>query len=372
MNRRRLLTRTHRSTARGLVAAVVCAVLALATLVATTRLANAADTAYTFTEQKFDGTTFPGTDRSTTGSWTKQCTPVPPGAGCSAVATTSSTDYTQSDLTFKPNTVLPTDLQNVTLTFTEAADLDGQDDSLHVWATPPGAGSQGNDLRYLFDANDPDGDGSKLTSTPTTYSVPITGCVFIRDVTFFSDPPEPPPPGWAANIVQGSTFDMERLDLQPYFDRLMARMIEGPAAVDVTWHRDGPVYGDRRLVSQRLGQRAFQGVVLSAYSYRCAVTGDKIRPVLQAAHIRPLPPGGEHRLDNGLLLRSDVHTLFDRGYVGVDTTYHLMVSPRLRQEFGNGEEFYSRAAAKEPIAVPTKRETDRIGSSWSGIWTRCS
>ena len=39
----------------------------------------------------------------------------------------------------------------------------------------------------------------------------------------------------------------------------------------------------------------------------------RIRPVLQAAHIRPLPAGGEHRLDNGLLLRSDVHTLYDRG-----------------------------------------------------------
>src|SRR5436309_7385599 len=85
-------------------------------------------------------------------------------------------------------------------------------------------------------------------------------------------------------------------------------------------HHPGPVYGDPRLVPQRLAQRAFQGVVLDAYRYRCAVTGDKIRPVLQAAHIRPLPQGGEHRLDNGLLLRSDVHTLFDRGYLGVDTS----------------------------------------------------
>lgn len=103
------------------------------------------------------------------------------------------------------------------------------------------------------------------------------------------------------------------------------------------------------------GQRAFQGVVLSAYGYRCAVTGDKIRPVLQAAHIRPLPQGGEHRLDNGLLLRSDVHTLFDRGYLGVDPKLRLLVSPRLRREFGNGEEFYARALSGEPIATPNRR-----------------
>ncbi len=81
------------------------------------------------------------------------------------------------------------------------------------------------------------------------------------------------------------------------------------------WHRGGPVYGDHRLTPQRLGQRAFQAVVLGAYERGCAVTGDKIRPVLQAAHIRPLPAGGEHRLDNGLLLRSDVHALYDSGYL---------------------------------------------------------
>jgi hypothetical protein len=46
-------------------------------------------------------------------------------------------------------------------------------------------------------------------------------------------------------------------------------------------------------------------VVLDAYHRRCAVTGTHIPPVLQAAHIRPVEHGGEHRLDNGLLLRSD-------------------------------------------------------------------
>jgi putative restriction endonuclease len=80
--------------------------------------------------------------------------------------------------------------------------------------------------------------------------------------------------------------------------------------------------------------------------------------VLQAAHIRPLPMGGEHRLDNGLLLRSDVHTLFDRGYLGIDPKHRLVVSPRLREEFGNGEEFYARASSNEPISMPT-RHADR-------------
>lgn len=97
----------------------------------------------------------------------------------------------------------------------------------------------------------------------------------------------------------------------------------------------------------------FQAKVLDAYSRRCSITGDKIRPVLQAAHIRPLLAGGEHRLDNGLLLRSDVHTLFDRGYLGVDPKYRLLVSRRLREEFGNGEQLYARAG--QTITVPERR-----------------
>jgi putative restriction endonuclease len=66
--------------------------------------------------------------------------------------------------------------------------------------------------------------------------------------------------------------------------------------------------------------------ILDSYYRRCAISGTHIPPVLQAAHIRPVTKGGEHRLDNGLLLRSDIHTLFDRGYLGVDPQHRLLVS----------------------------------------------
>ncbi|MFD0583144.1 HNH endonuclease [Dactylosporangium darangshiense] len=66
--------------------------------------------------------------------------------------------------------------------------------------------------------------------------------------------------------------------------------------------------------------------------------------------------GGEHRLDNGLLLRSDVHIMFDRGYLSVDPKHRLLVSPRLRDDFGNGEEFYSRSGMQ--IVLP-ERKADR-------------
>ncbi len=91
-------------------------------------------------------------------------------------------------------------------------------------------------------------------------------------------------------------------------------------------------------------------MVADVYRRRCAVTGEKALPVLQAAHIRPYAEGGEHRVDNALLLRSDLHILFDRGYVTVTPEYRLEVSRRLKADFDNGEEYLARHG--QPIWVP--------------------
>ena len=119
------------------------------------------------------------------------------------------------------------------------------------------------------------------------------------------------------------------------------------------WHRAGPVFGDLRLAPYLLGQSSFKAVVLDAYQRRCAISGTHIPPVLQAAHIRPITAGGEHRLANGLLLRSDVHTLFDCGYLGIDPKFRLRVSSRLRADFSNGDQFYARAG--QVIELPERR-----------------
>jgi putative restriction endonuclease len=185
---------------------------------------------------------------------------------------------------------------------------------------------------------------------------PLIGCLFVRDVRFFSpDVAMAPPPGFARNIVQGKSYDLAEPSVAPYFADLMQLTLGAAVELDFSqpWHRPGPVFGDPRLAPYRLGQRSFQAVVLDAYQRRCAITGTHISPVLQAAHIRPVASGGEHRLDNGLLLRSDVHTLFDRGYLGVDPKYRLLVSPRLREDFSNGDQFY--AMARNVIGLPERR-----------------
>ena len=58
--------------------------------------------------------------------------------------------------------------------------------------------------------------------------------------------------------------------------------------------------------------------------------------MLEAAHIKPYGSGGPHVPENGLLLRSDLHTLFDQGYMTVDADeLKAVISSRIREEFEN-------------------------------------
>jgi putative restriction endonuclease len=186
---------------------------------------------------------------------------------------------------------------------------------------------------------------------------PVIGCLFIRDPVFFAEGAAvaPPPDYPRSGAMQGKSYDLAREPAAGYFRDLIQRLLGVTVDIDLArpWHRAGPAFGDPRLSPYRLGQQAFQAVVLDAYHRRCAITGSKIRPVLQAAHIRPVTEGGEHRLDNGLLLRSDIHTLFDRGYLGIDSGYRLRVSARLREEFANGDQYYARAG--QVITLPAHR-----------------
>jgi len=63
--------------------------------------------------------------------------------------------------------------------------------------------------------------------------------------------------------------------------------------------------------------------------------------VLEAAHIKPYSANGPHAVGNGLLLRTDIHKLFDKGYVTVSPDDHrFVVSRRLHDDYENGRTYY--------------------------------
>jgi len=194
---------------------------------------------------------------------------------------------------------------------------------------------------------------------------PIIGSVLLNDVRFFpEEETEPAPADFAKSIVQGKTYLAQESGALPLIDFLVNKLaiqVTGPPSDSEVPTIDGPVFGELREVRPRLGQGGFKALVHGAYRDQCSITGHKIRPTLQAAHILPVGKGGVHRLDNGLLLRSDVHTMFDRGYLGVDPEFKLRVSRRVRDEFGNGDEFYEREGSI--IALP-ERPIERPNSEF--------
>lgn len=96
----------------------------------------------------------------------------------------------------------------------------------------------------------------------------------------------------------------------------------------------------------RHGQGLFRAQLLMAYNKRCAVTGSLAVPALDAAHIHPYGGVATNKITNGLLLRTDVHKLFDLGLIAVDTrSMTELVSPILQgTEY---EEFHGR-----PLLLP--------------------
>lgn len=92
-----------------------------------------------------------------------------------------------------------------------------------------------------------------------------------------------------------------------------------------------PAGGHREaLVRVRNGQSKFRKDLMKLYGLRCAVTGPCPAAVLQAAHLRAFAKHGTHDLDEGLLLRSDLHQLFDSGLMAIEpTTRSVVLAPSL-------------------------------------------
>jgi HNH endonuclease len=167
------------------------------------------------------------------------------------------------------------------------------------------------------------------------------GCILLQGPFFLDDQDWiPAPADFHKNIVQGKTYDLTAGAGRELWEEVLLRLRRlGHADIEREW-TEPPMFREGVSARQRLGQGMFRILIADLYQRRCAVTGEKALPVLEAAHIRPVADGGMHQIENGLLLRSDVHTLFDRGYVAVSPGYKFRVSRRLRVDFDNGEQYF--------------------------------
>ena len=140
------------------------------------------------------------------------------------------------------------------------------------------------------------------------------------------------PPSWSPNIVSFKTYntgDAEGMALwEAVNDRLNA--LHSPVIREA-----GAQFGEPQLL-----------------------------PALEAAHIRPYGEGGEHEPRNGLLLRRDIHSLFDAGYVTVTPSLHFEVSRQIKEEFENGRDYYALHGQKIRAPEEISQRPDPVALTW--------
>ncbi len=167
---------------------------------------------------------------------------------------------------------------------------------------------------------------------------------------------------WPRNVVSFKTYSTADTEGMHLWDKIQDAISVAPSLGFSA--PPAPRYGEPTLVRPRLGQGAFRILVTDNYHRRCAVTRERTLPALEAAHIRPFAEGGEHEAPNGVLLRRDLHSLFDAGYVTITPDLHFEVSRRIKEEFENGGQYYELHGRE--IALPDDRRSrpDRAALEW--------
>jgi putative restriction endonuclease len=192
------------------------------------------------------------------------------------------------------------------------------------------------------------------------------GCIQLVSPVFFQpDRWIPQPRDWHVRTQTAASYDLATGEGRRVWEACLAEAtaiaVSQPSLLP---EERGPRYGQPRPIRPRLGQATFRIAVLDAYGRGCAVTGEHSLPALEASHIQPYAADGPHEVRNGVLLRADLHRLFDTGYVTVTPDLRLEISARLRQDYQNGRSYYPLQGATVQVPSTPWHRPDNAFLEW--------
>jgi hypothetical protein len=115
-----------------------------------------------------------------------------------------------------------------------------------------------------------------------------------------------------------------------------------------------------RAIRLRRGQPTFRASLLEAYGGRCAITGCPVVDVLEAAHITPYLGSLTNHVSNGLLLRTDLHTLFDCGLLAIEpSTRTVVIAQALKASSYAKLDGKALRQPKDATGAPSRRNLER-------------
>jgi putative restriction endonuclease len=118
-----------------------------------------------------------------------------------------------------------------------------------------------------------------------------------------------------------------------------------------------------RSIVARLGQPKFRSELFAAYGGRCAISGCNVRAVLEAAHIRPYLGTHTNSVSNGLLLRADLHTLFDLGLLKIEPTSRKVVLAEALEKSEYGR--FNHTIIRQPVLAQDAPTADNLNYAWT-------
>ncbi|MDQ1847704.1 HNH endonuclease [Gemmobacter fulvus] len=147
---------------------------------------------------------------------------------------------------------------------------------------------------------------------------------------------------------------------------MRANAVDAEARKDIQSAKDARNYA-LVTIARRRGQAAFRNTLLKVYNSKCCITGCDFVPALEAAHIRPYL--GEHSniASNGLLLRGDIHTLFDLGFLAIGDQYNIILAKSLASSDAYHGLYGKRISLPSHIDDQPDREFLRNHREWAGF-----
>lgn len=181
----------------------------------------------------------------------------------------------------------------------------------------------------------------KRASASNTSKDPIIGCVVLEDPFFLPGKQQKTPEQlgitFPAQVVKFKTYDIPPLEIgapinaYPLVDELEEAVEE--AETSMAFNPSNIDDARRRVMAsivRRRGQLNFRQDLIRVYSGRCAITKCDTEAALEAAHIIPYRGEETNSIANGLLLRADLHTLFDIGLLVISSDFRVVLHPSIR------------------------------------------
>lgn len=165
----------------------------------------------------------------------------------------------------------------------------------------------------------------------------------------------------AINRIDNCESILKRLTKQilPFPDK--SKLISARKELDKENFLNFKIYADACekitvSIARRQGQQKFRQSLLEAYSGKCAITNFDAEAALEAAHIIPYIETENNELSNGLLLRADLHTLFDLNLITIDPeTLKVYIHPTLQKTEYRTLEGKELRVPKDEMCRPNKQ-----------------